>query len=452
MASEDAKPGGDAPADAAAAAGLAALARARGVVKVQWPAEGVPLRSAAAFAVPAPAAPPMIADEVAECVSNPRAAVAAAARAAALATVRALHAHVDVDAVRVERLEAGVVNQTFRVAAERTGAGSEPAPALVVRLRGVGDGLEWAMREYVKEAACAAAAMRAALPVAAPLGLGVVASGLAALEAATDGAGQLFAFSVQAAVPGEPAWRALRDGRAVDVDVWTALGAFAKALRAVPARGFGDHLDVEALCRGDGDNDAVVFTRAPSEAGLFEYIDYNLGELSKGDDDPLRRRRVLCEADAAVARAAVEGLRRRVEAGAFEFGLCHGDLHPRNALLAPDAAGTLQLSGVVDWGCAEVAPAPHATLVMLHDWSMYEGGTPDAASLAAAAAALGVAAPEGGEVMRDVRALQLLRAMDKCRWAVDRSIDSLAELAEHLSSVLQRFFGGEGMAADAVLT
>jgi len=126
-------------------------------------------------------------------------------------------------------------------------------------------------------------------------------------------------------------------------------------------------------------------------------------------------------------------LRRRFERlaeGRFQFGLCHGDLMPRNVVL-DDRRMTL-----IDWGCAEAHIVPHFDFrEILRDHAS------DSVEVLAFAAGYGLNAGLGA-LLPEVEGLLLLCAFDVVRWARDRAPTQVVEKEAQLRNYLDRFQPG----------
>ncbi|MEZ0326059.1 MAG: phosphotransferase family protein [Fimbriimonas sp.] len=132
-----------------------------------------------------------------------------------------------------------------------------------------------------------------------------------------------------------------------------------------------------------------------------------LNTASLGSDDPLCRLGVYAAPELPVIRNAFERLREV----RFQFGLCHGDVTPRNLILADDGEPAL-----IDWGCASIEAVPASDLVQIRMLHLLQG-KPSEAEWEAFVAAYG---PRAGDVLPLLPALLVLKSFDLVRWAVDR--------------------------------
>jgi aminoglycoside phosphotransferase (APT) family kinase protein len=176
--------------------------------------------------------------------------------------------------------------------------------------------------------------------------------------------------------------------------LWHALGEYAQRFHALAPTGFGETLP--ELLAPDG------------TARWLGFVDYNLTSLA-AQDDPL----VALGVYAPEQREAIKARFLALRQGDFTLGLCHGDLAPRNTILAPE--GTLVL---LDWGCAEAHLVPHYDLLNVpneHREAFLDGyGWPTA---------------ERAALLAEVENLALLKSFDLVRWAIDRCPERIAELA-----------------------
>ncbi|MFJ3034910.1 aminoglycoside phosphotransferase family protein [Curtobacterium pusillum] len=141
------------------------------------------------------------------------------------------------------------------------------------------------------------------------------------------------------------------------------------------------------------------------------HVAYNVRSLD--GDDPLLQAGAYTSASAL--RAAFEPLGIR----AFEHGLAHGDLAPRNLLSrGPDAAPV-----VIDWGAAEVGPMPWTDARRVFGWWHLDREVSEQ-EFGAFAAAAGLGEPE---VLRTLGAMTALHLVDVARWARERRPDQYRE-------------------------
>ena len=175
---------------------------------------------------------------------------------------------------------------------------------------------------------------------------------------------------------------------------WQTLGDYARRFHKIPLTGFGENL-------------AEFFT-LKGRTRWHEFIDYNLNSLTP--EDPLLALGVYESSQRDEIHAHFTAVRQHP----FRLGLCHGDLAPRNTIVAPD--GTLVL---LDWGCAEAHLVPHYELLHIpgeHRAAFLDGyGWPSA---------------ERAALLAEIEALALLKSFDLVRWALDRCPARVTELAE----------------------
>ncbi|AKU15111.1 hypothetical protein VV02_03265 [Luteipulveratus mongoliensis] len=181
--------------------------------------------------------------------------------------------------------------------------------------------------------------------------------------------------------------------------LWRDLGRYARAVRGVSLH------DAPAGLFGR-------FGRDP-EAAWRAHLDYNDGQLREGD--PL----IWLGVYRAEQRQHVRDLIGELRSASFEFGLCHGDLAPRNLLVRPESESVL-----IDWGCATVAPVPHHDFVYLLDGTADDDGPPTA-DVDAFADGYGVRV---ADLMPTLEPMRVLAAIDVVRWAIDRRPDRVDEL------------------------
>ena len=176
--------------------------------------------------------------------------------------------------------------------------------------------------------------------------------------------------------------------------LWQTLGSYARRFQSIPLTGFGETLP-EFFAEGEN-------------AGWQRFLSYNLASLTP--DDPLLTLGVY-------SPDQHDKIQRRflaLQQASFHFGLCHGDLAPRNTIVTPD--GTLVL---LDWGCAEAHLVPHYELLNVpteHQATFLDG--------------YGWPLTERVKLFVEVENLALLKSFDLVRWAIDRCPERTQELAD----------------------
>jgi tRNA A-37 threonylcarbamoyl transferase component Bud32 len=209
------------------------------------------------------------------------------------------------------------------------------------------------------------------------------------------------AYMLQSFVSGEHGTEAA-DHRGL----WHTLGDYAHRTHAIPVSGWGEAMN------GPG-----VFD------GSWEmHLDYNIEALSPSD--ALLRRGII---DARLSDALRERFLwlRRCE---LRFGLCHGDLALRNVVVDGSRVSLL------DWGSAEAHVVPHFDLLeVLKSSFELQANDPDFQSFLSG---YGIADSDFAAIRDELDALLLLRAVDKLRWAFDRSPSRVDHYTRYLAEII----------------
>jgi fructosamine-3-kinase len=186
--------------------------------------------------------------------------------------------------------------------------------------------------------------------------------------------------------------------------VWRWLGEQAARCHKIKTDGFGDILTDEKTGKFGGD--------------WKSYVAGNLRSIAEGN------------VYAHLSRSQVKNLRARLESLAgkhFDFGLCHGDLAPRNVILDG------RRMTLIDWGCAHAHIVPHfdfRELLRVH--------SSDSAEVRAFAAGYGASAKLNG-LLPEIENVLLLCAYDVVRWAKDRAPAQLADKEKEFRNFLEHF-------------
>lgn len=218
------------------------------------------------------------------------------------------------------------------------------------------------------------------------------------------------AFSIQKYVEGA-------EGRSLPVGdngfVWEKLGEYARQIHQVEVGGFG--LGFRDMTAGG------------SQSVWLKYLDYNIESLN--DRDELLKLGVITQAQSKIVRGIFENLRARK----FRFGLNHGDLSLKNTIF--DANGTVHL---IDWGSAEASIVPHHELIELLNMNLLENN-PNDLQFMAFLDGYGISDKEFKEMTPDLKALSILRAFDKLRWALDHKIENLDEYVSEARITVEKY-------------
>lgn len=177
-------------------------------------------------------------------------------------------------------------------------------------------------------------------------------------------------------------------------DPWTQLGHYAALIARIP-------VDASAP---DG-----LFSRFGRDLphAWREHLSYNIASLTP--DDAVMALGVYDEGQ----RSRLIGTLQSLTDAPLSFGLCHGDLAPRN--LIPHANAPV----LIDWGAASTGPTPWTDVQRVFQWSVEDGiVTQDQFRAFAAAAGVDVV---GSRTILD--ALIALRHLDLVRWALAQRPD-----------------------------
>lgn len=191
--------------------------------------------------------------------------------------------------------------------------------------------------------------------------------------------------------------------------LWEHLGEYLKLIHEIPVKGFGEKLD-----------DII----SGSKTQWAEYLRYNIESL--GDDDKLISMGVLDSSISAKLSTIFLGL----ASSDFTFGLNHGDYSLANIIVDEKS-----LPHVIDWGSAQAHIVPHHDLSVILAESLKEGSEEFIALLNG----YGLSKSEFEAIKPQIMNLQLLEAVDKLRWALDKAPEWVkahkTRLVKHLRTV-----------------
>ena len=260
---------------------------------------------------------------------------------------------------------------------------------LVVRLRAENESLD----EYKKEAWCIDKAVLRNIPVATVFDVGEI---------------EEHAYMIQPYIEGDEG----RDSLSPRSDIWRQFGEYGKRIHSIEVAGFG--LKLTDLMQGN------------SQASWLHYLDYNIESLNEQDE--LLKLNVLTQSQSTIIRALFEQLKGE----SFDFGLNHGDLSLKNAIV--DKTGKVNL---LDWGSAEASIVPHHDLIQLLKMNMLENDPTDA-DMQSFLEGYGISPMEFAQMLPTLETLLLLRAFDKLRWAIDFGIDAVQSYIIHARRAVEK--------------
>lgn len=211
------------------------------------------------------------------------------------------------------------------------------------------------------------------------------------------------AYMVQSYSEGIPA--AALDGASTlsaseQLKVWQKLGEYAQKVHTVSVKGWGENMIKDGAFDGSWD----------------KHLQYNIDSLC--ESDTLIEMSVLSVKESIEVKGRFEMLKGKELA----FGLCHGDIALRNAIVDDQWQVSL-----LDWGTARAEIVPHYDLI-----EILRDSKPDDVALGVFLGGYGMSEAAFEAMKPDLHTLDLLRAVDTLRWAMDRMPDVVPE---HIKTV-----------------
>ncbi|MGF7036124.1 aminoglycoside phosphotransferase (APT) family kinase protein [Paenibacillus mucilaginosus] len=250
--------------------------------------------------------------------------------------------------------------------------------------------------EFIKEKWCIGQAAAVGVPGPEVLSIGIV---------------DETAYMIQAFVEGDNGL----DSTFPKTDIWRKLGEYAKLIHSIQVNGSGENL-VDPV-HGEFQSPS----HAGSDGSWHGYVQYNINCLT--EHDRLIELGVITQMESQRVRELFENLKREP----FRFGLDHGDLSIKNAIV--NQANRVIL---LDWN-AEVNVVPHVTVARLMQYQMLGiEESPNVEEFEAFMDGYGLSE----EDLSVTRHFLLLRAFDNLRWAIDRSPDLIEPYAAFAKQVV----------------
>ena len=173
-------------------------------------------------------------------------------------------------------------------------------------------------------------------------------------------------------------------------DTWYVLGKHLRLIHSIAVKGFGDTLS--------------------------DITDGNTAQWQKYVEDNIRalRSTLLVEKGilTSTQTAKLQALFRELMSKNFSLGLNHGDYSLANTIISSD--GTPY---IIDWGSAQAHIVPHHDLAVILEESLGEEDKKYTALLSG----YGMTRWDYEVIKEEILVLQLLDALDKVRWAIDKA-------------------------------
>lgn len=193
-------------------------------------------------------------------------------------------------------------------------------------------------------------------------------------------------------------------------ELWQTLGKYLRLIHEVPVAGFGEKLD--DITSGNVEQ-------------WKQYLGYNITSLT--EEDVLIKMGVLNISTSQKLSVLFKSLGTKN----FTFGLNHGDYSLANIIIDEHA-----IPHVIDWGCAEAHVVPHHDLGVILDESLKD----DSDEFAAFLDGYGTSMADYETMRSDIQALQMLEAIDKLRWAIDKSPESITHCTTQVAKLTHMHF------------
>ena len=189
-------------------------------------------------------------------------------------------------------------------------------------------------------------------------------------------------------------------------EIWEKLGKYLKVIHSVSTAGFGENLeDIHSGSRNQWE----------------QYLEYNIRSLDNSDQ--LIKMAVLTLDTSSQLSKLFEGMLSTD----YKFGLNHGDYSLANVIISEN-----DTPHIIDWGSAQAHVMPHYDLSVIVDESLDEQSDEFAALLSG----YGLSSADYSAMRSDINKLQLLESVDKLRWAIDKSPESIEHFKERVTNYL----------------
>jgi fructosamine-3-kinase len=186
--------------------------------------------------------------------------------------------------------------------------------------------------------------------------------------------------------------------------VWQTLGKYARIFNSIKVTGFGEDMTSQG-----------VFSDS-----WQRYLNYNIDSLSA--NDKLLSMGIITQQQ---SRTILEKF-LKLKNYNFNFGLVHGDLSLSNTIVDENKVT------LIDWGCAEASIVPHVEFVDL----FYNQSFNHDLSLDDFLLGYGMSQSEFDLIKPEIDMLNLLHAVDKLRWAIDKSPEKIDEFAQRVKTAI----------------
>lgn len=189
--------------------------------------------------------------------------------------------------------------------------------------------------------------------------------------------------------------------------VWQTVGKYARISHSVKVSGFGEKM---------------------TSPGVFSdnwnrYLDYNINSLDTND-----KLLSLGIATHQQSKAILEKF-LSLKTINFNFGLIHGDLSLSNTIIDGDKVT------LIDWGCAEVNIVPHIEFIDLFQNQSFNHDL----LLDDFLIGYGLSRLEFNLIKPEIDILNLLQAVDKLRWAIDRNPEKIGEFTQRVKKIISEY-------------
>ena len=150
-------------------------------------------------------------------------------------------------------------------------------------------------------------------------------------------------------------------------------------------------------------------------------LDYNIQELNK--QDSLLKNNILTTKEQQHSRTVLKRLKDR----AFEVGLVHGDLCPRNVIWSKDEIYLL------DWGTAEINVVPHIEIGIL-----LMSGEAKGEAFKNFLEGLEISQKKYQNIQGEIKTFNYLHRLDKYRWAETYDVQNIARYEKKLRDTFEK--------------